>query len=184
MFCTVLRPNSGYSPTQLHVTAHTTERKCVYCAVRNKSLNVVQVNLSLKKVISMSSVFTWKLTSLRKLPLTTSSICSTISLLSPFNFRTGPISAAVPYTYIYISWRWKQYITLKPWSSPSRLHGVTHRMTTKIAKRLPFVEFKIWYPGNTRDVHTKFARYAQDPPLLYLPEGGGSCFFRNVGKFI
>jgi hypothetical protein len=102
MFCTVLRPNSGYSPTQLHVTAHTTERKCVYCAVRNKSLNVVQVNLSLKKVISMSSVFTWKLTSLRKLPLTTSSICSTISLLSPFNFRTGPISAAVPYTYIYI----------------------------------------------------------------------------------
>ena len=60
----VLRPNSDYSPTQYQVTAYITEGKCVYCAVRTKSLNIVQVNLSLKTVKNISSVLTLRLKSL------------------------------------------------------------------------------------------------------------------------
>jgi hypothetical protein len=41
MLCMALTANSDFLPTQYSLTAFITETECVYCAVRNGSLNTI-----------------------------------------------------------------------------------------------------------------------------------------------
>ena len=110
----------------------------------------------------------------------TNNLCFWHCLPRPFNLRTGPKSVAVPYILSMEKVRYSE--TLKLTKQTTRRHKPednNNSRTPVVCGIQSFVTLAILAPYTPT-----FSRYVQVKTLLYHPERGGSCFFRNVGKFV